>query len=216
MAAIRSPLADETAGHDAEVVRRCQTVLTMPGYFDPGTDERTTAGHIAEFVQALRQTPTWAMHRAFDDWVRTRTRRPSPGEIVSAAAEHLRPIGQEIARRKREAEDAKARERPPPTEDEKAAAAALCARLGFTPRRMEVLQAAPLARSMEEAEKMAARGGEEAFRYKPTPEQLEAARAGNEHVRLAREAYRRMQDAEAARQARIETGIEYDRQEGQQ
>lgn len=218
VAAIRSPQADpkQGAAHDAEVVRRCQTVLTMPGYFDPAHDERTTAGHIAEFVQALRDIPTWATHRAFDDWVRTRTRRPSPGDIVTGAREHMRPIGDEIAKRKREAEDAMRGERPPPTAEEKAKIAALIRARRFTPEDAAALRAAPLARSMEEVEALAAKREAAAFRHQPTPEQLAAARATSPINREIAARFKTERDAAAARALRAEAEREYDRQGGEQ
>ena len=40
------------------------------------------------------------MHKAFDGWERTSTRRPSPAEIVILAERELKPLAEELGRRK--------------------------------------------------------------------------------------------------------------------
>ena len=40
------------------------------------------------------------MHKAFDWWERSSTRRPSPAEIVILAERELKPLAEELGRRK--------------------------------------------------------------------------------------------------------------------
>ena len=121
-------------------------------YFDPDNDPETKAAMRESFVRALSQIPAWAMHRAFDRWEKTQQRRPSPGEIVILAERELKPMVDEVAKRKRDydAEEAELAERKARRVSADTAAAILD-RAGFTPRRMEAVRAAPMARSLDEA-----------------------------------------------------------------
>lgn len=53
------------------------------------------------FRQALRDLPFWAVSNAFDEWTRTRTRSASPAEIKILVSEQIRPITEELERRRR-------------------------------------------------------------------------------------------------------------------
>lgn len=124
--AIRSP------SDQGEILRRTNSVLSL--YFDPGLDPATKAELRQEFVIALDGIPNWATQRAFDQWVRDEKRRPSPGDIVTLARKHLRPIYEELARREKRTEEPN-RERVTPE-----AAAAILQAAGFAPKRMGVAE----------------------------------------------------------------------------
>lgn len=68
-------------------------------YFDPDLNPQTIAAVRQAFVRALRHVPAWAMHRAFDTWEKSMTRRPSPAEIVILAEKELKPLTDELRRR---------------------------------------------------------------------------------------------------------------------
>ena len=72
-------------------------------YFDPDSDPETKAAMRREFVVALAAYPDWAVQRAFDAWVKTGQRRPTPGEIVILVGRKMKPITDELARRERQA-----------------------------------------------------------------------------------------------------------------
>lgn len=96
-AAIRSP-------HDAgATLKRVNAVLGL--YFDPDNDPDTRAAMRQEFVVALASYPDWVVQRAFDAWVKTGQRRPTPGEIVILVGREMKPITDEIAKREREARE---------------------------------------------------------------------------------------------------------------
>lgn len=130
---------------------RVNAVLGL--YFDPDNDLATKAAMREEYVRALAAYPDWAVQRAFDAWVKTGQRRPSPGEIVILAERALKPITDELRRRdaaKREEEAWKREEqRRIPTREE---ANAITAAAGFTPARMQAIRAAPMALTFAEAE----------------------------------------------------------------
>jgi hypothetical protein len=183
---IRSP-------HDAgETLVRINQVLAT--FFDPNlNDDRTRAGVREEFVRALTGKPQWAVHRAFDDWVRTRTRRPSPAEIVILVNQHLEPISRELANRRKalelQQEDEQARRERRCTKEQ---AAALMEAAGFTPRRMAAVSSSPMAVSFAEAEEVVEER-EEAPHWTETVEadderlkQLAESRSNNPLVKEAR------------------------------
>lgn len=148
-AAIRSP-SDEGA-----TLKRVNTVLGS--YYDPDFDAETKAGVREEFVRALAGKPQWAVHRAFDAWVRSGTRRPTPGEIVILVDRELAPIAKEIARRA-EIEAAAAQEREAAlrnrvTDEDRAR---IMAEVGMTADRLRAVQRFPMARSIGEMEQLAA------------------------------------------------------------
>lgn len=124
MKAIHSP------GDDGYILDRARTVV-MGLYFDPDRTPEQRAATLEEFRRALTIYPKWAVAGAFDDWVRTRTRRPSPAEIGILASARMKPLTDEISwRRERQTEDADAdhRERVTP-----ARAAEIMAEFGFSP-----------------------------------------------------------------------------------
>lgn len=188
--AIRSEADDPQI--DAYILERAQTVLNV-GYI-PDWTAQERAAVLDEFRKALRDFPKWAIVRAFDEWVRTSPRRPSPGEIVVLARKAVRPITDELAHRQRVEEERKAEEAARlaqlPTKDE---ADAICRSAGFTPQRMEAVRRHPMARSVDEA--MAIEDGTAQPHWTETtpPEhpdhaQLRAARDRNPLVQEARRA----------------------------
>lgn len=87
--------------HDSgETLRRVNAVLGQ--YYDPAFDPETKALVREEFVRALMPYPMWAVHKAFDEWVRAMQRRPSPGEIVILIGRAMKPLTDEVARREKE------------------------------------------------------------------------------------------------------------------
>jgi hypothetical protein len=180
-AAIRSP-------HDqGATLKRVNACLAL--YFVPDEDAETKLDVRAEFVRALSAYPQWAVERAFDDWIRTRNRRPSPGEIAILASGHLKPLADELARRQREEADSRARaisaqmEKPSPE-----AARRILESAGFTPQRFEAVKAAPMAGSFAEAEERAAAPKKPHWSEVSDPDgfdmqTLRAARAKNEIMR---------------------------------
>jgi hypothetical protein len=92
--AIRSPF-DEGA-----TLKRVNAILA--NYYDPDFDAETKALARGEFLVALKGFPDWAVQRAFDSWVKTATRRPSPGEIAILASRALKPLSDELALRAKE------------------------------------------------------------------------------------------------------------------
>lgn len=136
---------------DGEILTRANVCLAS--FYDPDLDPATKAGVREGFVRALRDLPTWAVMRGFDNWEWSSTRRPSPAEIRMLAEAELRPITDELARRRRIHDEAEAgcqkreAERVDP-----ATAARILAEAGFTPKRMEAVRRAPMAGSMDQAE----------------------------------------------------------------
>lgn len=167
--------------HDAgKALKRVNAVLGL--YFDPDFDAETRALVRQEFVVALANYPDWAVQRAFDRWVADMRRRPSPGEIVILVQRELKPIADELARRRKHADEAE--------EERRRAAAARCSaeaaqevleRAGFTPKRMAAVAQNPMARTLEEAEARAEvkarHWSETASPDDPRFEQLRKARA---------------------------------------
>lgn len=107
--AIRSP-------HNAgATLKRVNAVLGL--YFDPDNDPETRAAVRREFVVALSAYPDWAVQRAFDAWVKTSQRRPTPNEIAILVGRELKPFTDELARRERDAADQR-EHRSDPTPEE--------------------------------------------------------------------------------------------------
>ena len=114
------------------MLKRTNAVLAL--YYDPDLEPETKAAIREEFVRALSSYPIWAVHKAFDSWARSGTRRPTPGEIVILVAREMQPLTDELARRaKQEAEQRDYK--PEPTAEEMARrrefAQATLERLGY-------------------------------------------------------------------------------------
>lgn len=143
--AIRSPASD------AETLTRINAVLAL--YFEAETEAKARAAIREEYVRALTGVPAWAMHRACDAWVKSGSRRPTPGELVVLAQREIQPYTDELAKRQRiedearAAEDERNRNRVTPE-----AAARIMAEKGFTQERLDAVMRRPMARTMEEAE----------------------------------------------------------------
>ena len=127
--AIRLPFSPDRA------LERTQVVLSL--YFQPDEDDTTRAMVRQEFVAALSAYPDWAVQQAFDQWVRTATRRPSPGEIVILAGRAIEPFTDEITRREKQARlENQAPHEVRGDRVSKEAAAAIMDAAGFRPKRM--------------------------------------------------------------------------------
>lgn len=131
----------------AETLERARRVLSL--FYEPDLSPHDRAAMLEEFADALAAYPEWAMHRAFDAWVKQHKRRPSPGEIVILAQAEIRPLTDELKQREpREPRLGLDDQRVTPE-----AAAEILAKAGFTPRRMHQVRAAPrTCASLDEAE----------------------------------------------------------------
>lgn len=85
---------------EGKTLKRVNAVLA--NYYDPDFDAETKALARAEFLTALKSFPDWAVQQAFDDWVKSGTRRPAPGEIVILVNRAMKPMADELARRAKE------------------------------------------------------------------------------------------------------------------
>jgi hypothetical protein len=117
---------------DGAVLERTNAILSL--YYDPDLTPETRAAVREEFVRALGIFPLWAVHKAFDQWARTGTRRPSPAEIAILAEREIKPYIDELAIRRR-AQQAIAEHREPPSPDDlerrRSFAQGILARFGF-------------------------------------------------------------------------------------
>ncbi len=127
----------------ASVLKRTGNVIGL--YYEPERDAQEKADAIDEFGKVLKDYPKWAVSAAFDNWTRTRTRRPSPAEIAILAEDALKPFYAEIKRRNPEEEPTN----PVVSQD---AAERICQQAGFTPKRLASLNRNPMATTFEEAE----------------------------------------------------------------
>ncbi len=121
--------------------------VCLKAFFDPGMDDRDRAALLDEFARALRNVPRWAVARGFDTWMRCRTRRPAPAEINIEAQKAIRELTDELAYRKR---------MEPPEEPQRATvdqeeAERILMRSGYTPKKLDAVRKAPMARTMDEA-----------------------------------------------------------------
>jgi len=125
-AAIHSP-------HDpGATLKRVNAVLGL--YFDPDNDPETKAAMRQEFVVALAAYPDWAVQRAFDAWVKTGQRRPTPGEVVILVGREMKPMTDELARRDRLSADMRDHQpdlSPEEIEQRRAFAQSVMERTGF-------------------------------------------------------------------------------------
>ena len=126
-----------------------RTRVCLSCFYEPDMAPEDRAAMMDEFGRALRTFPRWAVSKAYDAWMRTSHRRPSPGEIAILAGRELKAVTDEIALRKKlEVALEPMREKPDAN-----AAAEILARAGWTPQRMDAIRKAhPLVGSMNEAE----------------------------------------------------------------
>ena len=161
-------------------------------WVDEGAPDAVRAIQIEGWLDVLQDLGEDEVRQAWANYQRTGPRtargllcRPDPGALRDMAMR----ARDYAARSRRVLAPVK---RDPPmfrSEDEKARADEILARAGFTPRRMEVLAKAPLARTVAEAEASAEAPPRPHWTETATPAQLaqlEAARAANPHVAAAR------------------------------
>ena len=132
-------------GDESYVLER--TRVCLKAFFDPGMSDQDRASLLDEFARALRNVPRWAVARGFDAWMRTRTRRPSPAEINIEAQKAIREFTDELAHRRR----MEAPDEPPRQRADQEAAERIMMQAGFTPKRLDAVRQAPMARTMDEA-----------------------------------------------------------------
>lgn len=144
-AAIRLPFDHGAA------LKRVNAVLA--NYYDPDFDAETKALARAEFLTALKSFPDWAVQQAFDAWVKSGTRRPSPGEIVILVNRALKPLADELARREKmaaeKAEYEAAQARAPRCKE---MAERIMQTKGFTPKRINDIRSRPMANTWAEVD----------------------------------------------------------------
>lgn len=150
---IQTAIRSQSEADAGAVLQRANEVLSTPGYFQPEIDPHTRAANLQAYVKALLSLPLWAVMRGFDDWVRTGpARQPTPGDIRSLAEMHIRPITDEIARRRKVAdqlaEEEAERQRKRVTPE---AAARIMQEAGFTEGRISAVRRFPLSKSQSEA-----------------------------------------------------------------
>ncbi|WP_444668379.1 hypothetical protein [Cereibacter changlensis] len=169
-------------------LRRVNAVLGL--YYDPDFDMETKALVREEFVRALAAYPDWAVQRAFDAWTKNQRRRPAPSEIVALVAVEMKPLTDELARRRVEEEEQRREQRvlPDPSRIND-----IMRLNGFTPKRMEAVRRAPMAGSFAEAEVATARPRVQHWTEQADPSgadiaQLAAARAANPLMQASRAA----------------------------
>ncbi|ULB09141.1 hypothetical protein ORIO_04260 [Cereibacter azotoformans] len=190
--AIHSP------GDDAYTITRARTCLRL--YFEADMLPEERAAMLDEFARALADLPRWTVARAFDAWVKTGTRRPTPAEIRRLALSEVDGIKAELDRRWFEEERARRLEEmraereqearlPPslPTDQPRLAAPRsgreVIEQAGFTASRIAALRAMPMARSFAEAD---ASGEAERARLRHWSETAPPDAEEWEHVRIAR------------------------------
>lgn len=128
-------------------------IFAMPGWFRETHDEGLMIEIRKAYLVALASYPNWAVQKAFDAWVRTGTRMPSPGDIVILAGREVRPIHEEIARRERiSREQAEHEARRAASIVTPEAAARIMAEAGMTPERLAAVQRFPMARNLSDAD----------------------------------------------------------------
>lgn len=184
--AIHSP------GDEAYVLDR--TRICLKAFYEPDMSHEDRAAVMDEFARALRGYPRWAVSRGFDGWMKSGTRRPSPGDIVILAGRAMQEITDELKRRERIAEQQAEDNAPPRCSADMSAR--LMAQAGFTPKRLEAVRKSPMALTFADAEAVAdappkPHWTETVTADSPAMEQLRRARAANPMMRAAMENARR-------------------------
>lgn len=188
-AAIRSP--EDKRQIDAMILDRANTVINL-GYVPDWTPKERAAA-LDEFRKALRRFPQWAVERAFDEWVRTNPRRPSPAEIAILVQRQVRPVTDELARRRKaeqeQAEEERSRKASRPSA---ADAQEILNRAGFTPKRVEAIQKSRTPLSLEAVDdppepERPRHWTQDADPEGPEMQELRRARDENPLVKAARE-----------------------------
>ena len=131
------------------ILKRTHAVLSL--YYDPDLDPQTKAELRQEFVVALQTYPGWAIEQAFDRWIATASRRPSPGEIVILATRAMEPILLAVKNKLREQEPV-APGFQPISDEQKDRANYLLERMGFTAKNAAALKLFPMAKSVADVE----------------------------------------------------------------
>lgn len=200
--AIRSPTEESKVAEKQTLIRERARIAMKLGYQPEETHEER-ALFIEEYVKALEDYPKWACEAAFEKWMRTSARRPSPSEIVLLASRALEPLTRELAQRERARNAAPAQRRTDMSHED---AARISAQAGYTPRRFEAVKN----RRMVHAEDLEGDVQEETQPHwsegldeeDPRMERLRRARADNPLMQEAREVAERHRPQPEANQAR--------------
>lgn len=131
--------------------------VCLGAYFDPDIDPSIRAQVRAQYAKALSIFPSWAVARAFDEWARIGTRRPSPADLVILAEREIAPFFAEIRKREqRAAEERAEREAAQRRLVTPEAAQAILEEYGMTRDRIDAVKRFPRAKTMDEAVSMQA------------------------------------------------------------
>jgi len=173
--------AIHSAGDDAYTLDRTRTCLKL--YYDPDMGFEERADMMDSYRKALSARPKWAVAKAFDEWERTGTRRPSPADLNILAGRAMQVLTDELARRERLAGEPKQTiaER---TDDERAVGLLAMQKAGFTPKRLQAVRRKRMAKSEAELYQQTALEREPHWADVAAPDSpemkaLRKARAGN-------------------------------------
>jgi len=128
-------------------------MVLLSHYFRPEDDEAVMRAQAGDWIDILKGFPQYAIEKACREYlVEEPRRKPTPGAIVELCRKCMpRPV---IG----ESPETLALPKPERTDADRYAAIAIMDKLGFTPKRMELVRKAPLARSIDEAEARAIAG----------------------------------------------------------
>lgn len=138
----------------------------LSSYFDPDSDPEVRLMVRKQYAQALGIYPSWAVARAFDEWAKTGTRRPSPADLVILTERQIAPFFTELRKREermkaeQEEREAAAKRRVTPEQRD-----AILREFGMTPDRMQAVKRFPKAATMDEAVAMQSEQAEAPSRH---------------------------------------------------
>lgn len=136
--------AIHSQGNEAAAEDRARTVCGL--YYDPHQgDKAEKARAYAEFGKVLRNFPAWSVSQAFDIWVRDKSHRPSPNDIAVLAGKRIAAMRREVERREPVVAQKVHKE------ESRTDGSDICAAAGFTPKRLQMMRAAPMATTFDEA-----------------------------------------------------------------
>lgn len=161
---IRGIVIDCDKPNPARLMVRISACLAA--YFDPDNDPEVKLMVRKQYAQALSPYPSWAVARAFDEWAKSGTRRPSPADLVILVERNIAPYFAELSRREalaqqeRDEREAANRRRATPEQRE-----AILREFGMTDDRMQAVKRFPKAATMDEAVAMQAEQAEAPARH---------------------------------------------------
>ncbi len=67
-------------------------VTLLSHYFQPGQDAKASAAAGGDWIKILSKYPQCVVEEAADEWMRTKTHRPTPAHMVGICDRHLQRI----------------------------------------------------------------------------------------------------------------------------